>query len=129
MSGPDPTLALLARQLADAKTAEAQAKATRLAAEDALIRATAFSKPEGQETYDAGAFRVTLKQPLTRRVDADALRDVIATHPNLSDAVRYKPELVAARVKALTDEEWSWLSAAVETKPGKVSVTLKEVTS
>jgi len=127
--GTTTRTASLAAVLAEAKKNEALAKQARIVAEEALVAEVGFAKSEGQETYDAGDYRVTVKQPLTRKLDADALRDVIAEHPNLSDAVRYKPELVAARVKTLTDEEWSRLAKAVETKPGKVSVTLKEVAS
>jgi hypothetical protein len=124
MSGTTDIEALAASLLA-AKESERQARDSRIVAETALVSALGFCRPEGQQTFDAGSIRVTCKQPLTRKlVDPERALAIAATCPSIRQAIRTRHELDPAQAKRLTDDEWKLLASCVETKPGKVAVTL-----
>lgn len=123
--------------LANAKTHESEAKAARIICEDAIVRATAFAKPEGQETFREedrlGSCEVVLKQPITTNVDGDAWvklrRTLMPKHPGRAVfTAKYSLDTKAA--KALQTEcpsAWADISAVITRKPGKIGVEVKKV--
>lgn len=133
-----PSLVALAAKLSDAKRRESKASKDRIEAEKAIIRATGFVKPEGQQKYehedDAGACQLVLKQPIGTSVDSIAwpkLRRTLDTkHPGRKVIVaKYSLDTKAAR-KLMEDDKAAWadVSAVITRKPGKVSVELKKLT-
>lgn len=131
-------LVLLAAALSNAKQAETEAKAARIAAEDALVAATGFAKTEGQESYDDdnehGRCKLVCKQPITTKVDDDAWvalrRTLPPKHPARSIfKASYSLDLKKARKLQEADKAaWATVSDVITRKPGKISVELKELT-
>ena len=123
------TLYELAVAYALAKDAETQWAARRreLAAE---IQAATGHDSEGQKTYDADGWKVTVKAPLIRSLDWahwDAISEQI---PENLHPVRYRRELDEKGVQWLMAHEpdlYLVLSHALTTKPGAVQVTVKPV--
>ena len=127
----------MARHLRDCKECEADAKALRIKAEEAIIAATGFRKLEGQTPYHADTARghclLVLKQPVATSVDDDlweALRKKLpSSHPGRKLFLRkYALDLKAARkLQEKDDRAWLDVVRAVTRKPGKVSVEVKEL--
>lgn len=108
----------------DAKQAQDEAEAERLAIEDQI--AEAFErKSEGAITHKLGDYSVTLTQPIYRKIDETTWRQVASLCPELLRPVKTKIEADAAGVKYLQNNEpeiWKKIARAFESKPGKVGV-------
>jgi hypothetical protein len=108
----------------NAKQAEDEAEAERLGIEDQI--ALAFErKSEGAVTHTVGEYKVTLTQPVYRKIDENTWRQVASLCPELLRPVKTKIEADAAGVKYLQHNEpeiWSKIARAFETKPGKLGV-------
>lgn len=125
--------------LADAKRAENDAKAARIAAEEALIEALKFERPEGSETYTLNEGRtmakVTLTRPITRSVDSEAWPTVLSKlsvedSEKVEGLMRTKYELAVGKARNIEENMpalWRKLAVCISSKPGKVSVEIKEV--
>lgn len=126
-------LVRLANELARAKREEEEAKATRIEAEQAIIKACGFDKPEGQETFEAetdagSACRVVLKQPINTTFDGSgwpALRLKLPESARRAVVTDYKLDAKNAReVQEKDKTSWAAISQLVTRKPGKVSVSV-----
>ena len=137
MSNDEHDLVDLAATLAAAKQREEQAKGERIAAEEAIIAATGFRKPDGQETYlgesKNGVCKLVLKQPVSTNVDDEAWvklrRTLEAKHPARA-VFKAKYSVDAKKARALQAENkkaWADVSAVVTRKPGKISVSVDEL--
>lgn len=117
---------LLAEWL-DAKAAEQKAQALRYKIE-AEITAAFEAKPEGAITHKTEAYKVTLTQPVTRKVDV-LMWEVVKHHlPEALRPVKIKVEADAAGMKWLASNEpemWAKVAKAFETKPGKIGVKVE----
>jgi hypothetical protein len=118
----------LARDWLDAKRAEILANAARIKIEEQL--AEALDVPdEGSKTHNIEGFKITLTQPVTRKLDAkiwDTVKHHIAA--NLAP-IKVKLEADAAGCKwlAVNDQgTWRKIAPAFETKPGKIGVKVEE---
>ncbi len=126
----DAVLIGLIHALAESRVAEAEAKKARVEAEEAIIRHTGFKKTEGQETFGDKGFSVTLKQPITSKVDPVAWRKIRHALPAGDEArkvMREKYDLDTKKARALQKERpeiWVKVSKCVTRKPGKVGVDL-----
>ena len=123
------TLNDLAAEYAAAKDAEAQWAARRrdLAAQ---IQAATGHDSEGQKTYDAGDWKITVKAPLIRSMDWAQWEAISEQIPENLHPVRYRKELDEKGVKWLADNDphaWAILAPCLTTKPGAVQVTVKPV--
>jgi hypothetical protein len=118
----------LARDWLEAKRAENAANATRIKIETQLAQALDVPD-EGSKTHKIDGFKVTLTQPVTRKLDAAAWEKVkhhIAA--NLAP-IKVKLEADAAGCKwlAVNDQgTWRKIAPAFETKPGKIGVKVEE---
>lgn len=125
------TIDTLAAALEAAKTEEARATQARLEAEAALIDALGV-KDEGAQTHRGESYRVTITGVINRRIDPaalSALADRIPT-PLLLQAVRYKPEPIAAGIRYLRNNEpetYAVLAEALTVTPGKPQVRVEFV--
>lgn len=129
----------LVQALAHAKAAENAAKAERISAEERLIDALKFEKPEGSETYTLNEERtmckVTLTRPVTRSVDSEGWHDFFAKldasdAAAVEDLMRLKYELstsVARKLEGDRPSLWRKCAKFISSKPGKVSVEIKEI--
>lgn len=117
---------LLADWLA-AKAAEQKAQALRSKIE-AQITAAFDTKPEGAITHKTDAYKVTLTQPVARKVDLRKW-DMVKQHlPEALHPIKIKVEADAAGMKWLADNEpqmWSKVAQAFETKTGKIGVKVE----
>ena len=119
----------LARDWLDAKRAENAANAARIKIEEQL--AEALDVPdEGSKTHKIDGFKVTLTQPVTRKLDAAAWENVKQhVSPDMAP-VKVKLEADASGCKWLAANDattWRKIAPAFETKPGKIGVKVEEV--
>lgn len=123
-------IAVIVTKLADAKAAEERAKAARVRIEEEL--AAAIGVPEswtGSTTSDICGYKVTCARRDNVKVDADAVRGIIAESAQLGiysqQIFRWKPEIDKKGWDAAPDEIIKAFSAAITRTPGKISFTLK----
>lgn len=119
----------LARDWLEAKRAENAANAARIKIEEELAQALDVPD-EGSKTHKIDGFKVTLTQPVTRKLDA-VVWDKVKQHisPEMAP-VKVKLEADATGCKWLATNDaktWRKIASAFETKPGKVGVKVEEV--
>ena len=119
----------LARDWLDAKRAENAANAARIKIKEELAQALDVPD-EGSKTHKIDGFKVTLTQPVTRKLDV-ALWEKVKQHisPEMAP-VKVKLEADATGCKWLATNDaktWRKIAPAFETKPGKVGVKVEEV--
>jgi len=113
----------------EAKRAEEVAKRQRLEVE-AQIGAALDKKPEGAITHKLTAYKVTLTQPIYRKLDVakwDSVKDFI--DPNMWP-IKTIIEADAMGCKYLASNEpalWAMIAGAFTVTPGKVGVEVKEI--
>jgi len=119
----------LAREWLEAKTAETKAQKLRYSIEAQLAEALEV-KSEGAITHNIEGYKVTLTQPVTRKLDERAWALVKDGCPEALRPVKVKLEADATGVKWLAANEpaiWRKIALAFETKPGKVGVKVEEM--
>jgi gamma-glutamyl:cysteine ligase YbdK (ATP-grasp superfamily) len=119
----------LARDWLDAKAAETKATAQRHKVEAQLAQALEV-KDEGAITHQIEGYKITLTQPVSRKLDERAWALVKDGCPEALRPVKLKLEADATGVKWLAANEpaiWRKIASAFETKPGKVGVKVEEV--
>ena len=113
----------------EAKRAETTANKQRLAIEKQI--AEALDVPtEGSKTHSLDHFKVTLTQPVTRKLDIMAWDKVRDTCPPDLQPIKVKVEADSAGCKYLAKNEpalWAKIATAFETKPGKIGVKVEAV--
>ena len=119
----------LARDWLDAKYAETAATATRIKIEEQLAQALDVPD-EGSNAHNIDGFKITLTQPVTRKIDS-VVWDKVKQHisPEMAP-VKVKLEADATGCKWLATNDaktWRKIAPAFETKPGKVGVKEEEV--
>lgn len=113
----------------EAKRAEQKANAERIAIEAQIAEALDVPS-EGSKTHKLEHFKVTLTQPVTRKIDAEAWDKVSHLLPANMQPIKVKLEADAAGCKYLANNEpalWARISPAFETKPGKIGVKVEAV--
>lgn len=119
-------LAKLAAAYAQAK-AEETAAITRRRELAAQIQAATAHQSEGQKTYDAGDWKVSVKAPLIRSMNWDAWETVKDRIPKDLWPIEMKPSLDEKGVRWLQNNEpetYAVLAEALTVKPGSVQVTV-----
>jgi len=119
----------LARDWLEAKRAENAANAARIKIEDQLAQALDVPD-EGSKTHKIDGFKITLNQPVTRKLDAVAWEKVKQYVSTDLAPIKIKLEADATGCKWLAANDaktWRKIAAAFETKPGKVGVKVEEV--
>lgn len=119
----------LAQAWLDAKHAEAMANAECLKIEAQMVDALEVPT-EGSKTHKIEGYKITVTQPVTRKIDADAWAKVSAKCPTSMQPIKTRIEADAAGCKYLADKEpaiWKRIAAAFETKPGKVGFKVEAV--
>lgn len=118
----------LARDWLDAKRAEQLATEKRHAIEKEL--AAALDVPaEGSKTHKIDGYKITLIQPVTRKLDENQIDMVCQTARGLAP-IKVKYEADATGCKWLAENEpelWRKIAVAFETKPGKIGVKVEAV--
>jgi len=119
----------LARAWLDAKRAETAAQEQRYKIEAELAKV--FDVPaEGSKTHKIDGFKVTVTQPVSRKVDADEWARVANLCPKALRPVKIKIEADSTGCKWLAYNEpgiWAKIASAFETKPGKIGFKVEEV--
>lgn len=114
--------------LQSAKEVEAQARKRRLEAEEHLVELIGAPE-EGTVTEKAGTFKVTIKQPVNRKIDQKAAVRADELLGNKSP-FKAKFELDLKRYRALADlspDDFTIAAAAVTATPGKTSVMVEDI--
>ena len=118
MSNVEP----LAKAWLDAKRAEAKANAERLKIE--ALMCDALEVPdEGSKTHKIEGYKITVTQPVARKLDEDAWAKVRDRIPQDLWPVKTKIEADATGCKYLSGKEpamWRKIASAFEVKPGNV---------
>jgi hypothetical protein len=120
----------LARDWLDAKSEETAANKKRLIIEKQLTQAL-DAKSEASITHEIEGYKVTLTQPVTRKLDPKMWDMVAKDCPKGVEPIKTKMEADPAGMKWLAEnmpEVWRKIAPAFETKPGKVGVKVVEVT-
>jgi len=118
----------LIQQYLEAKRAEAEAEARRVELGAAI--ATKLGAPaEGSKTHEVGAWKVTVKQPVNRKVDWTIFDEVVARHPGQSAPVVVKRELDTKGIHWLQENQpdfYREIAKAITATPGRVQIEVKE---
>jgi hypothetical protein len=113
----------------EAKHAENVARILRLEIETDL--AEAFDVPtEGSKTHRLDNYKLTITQPVYRKVDETEWLRVASLIPENLRPVRVKLEADGTGCKYLANNEpdmWKAVAGAFETKPGKVGVKVEAI--
>ena len=113
----------------EAKRAEQKANAERIAIEAQIAEALDVPS-EGSKTHNLEHFKVTLTQPVSRKLDVKAWDKVRDICPPDMQPIKAKIEADATGCKYLANNEpelWAKISPAFETKPGKIGVKVEAV--
>jgi len=97
---------------------------------EAEIVAAFEAKDEGAITHKTENYKVTLNQPITRSVDANAWDMVKHRLPENMHPVSMVPKADAKGMKYLAQNEptlWASVAEAFTTKPGKVGVKVEKL--
>ena len=112
----------LARDWLEARRAEAEAAKRRCAIEAQMCEALEVPA-EGSKTHKLDSHKVTVTQPVTRKLDLKAWELVKDDCPQALQPVKVRLEADATGCKYLANNEpeiWRKIARAFETKPGKV---------
>ena len=112
----------------EARRAETKANRERVAIEVQLAQALDVPA-EGSKTHNLDHYKVTLTQPVTRKLDVDAWDEVKDRIPPEMAPVKVKIEADATGCKWLANNEpaaWASIAEAFEVKPGKIGVKVEE---
>lgn len=119
----------LARDWLEAKRAENAANAARIKIEEQLAEAMEIPD-EGSKTHKIDGFKITVTQPVARKLDAAAWEKVKQhVSPEMAPIkVKIEPDATGCKWLAANDPKtWRKIAAAFETKPGKVGFKVEEV--
>ena len=117
----------LARDWLEAKAAEDAAKDLRYTIEDQITQALEV-KDEGSITHTLDDHKVTLTQPVTRKVDDKRWQMVLDKCPSALHPIKMKVEADAAGCKWLMNNEpeiWRNIAIAFTTTKGKIGVKVE----
>jgi hypothetical protein len=119
----------LARDWLDAKRAENAANAARIKIETQLAEALDVPS-EGSKTHKIDGYKITMTQPVTRKLDVAAWQKVEHhVSPDLAP-IKMKLEADATGCKWLAENDpsvWRKIADAFETKTGKIGVKVEEL--
>jgi hypothetical protein len=122
-------LSALARDWLEAKQREVQAQSDRIKIE-AQLSSALEAKQEGSITHRIDEYKVTLTQPVTRKVDPDVWASVENKCPVALRPIKTKIEPDASGIKWLMENEpsiWVKIAPAFESKKGKIGVRVEQV--
>lgn len=117
----------LAEAWLEAKSAENIAKAKRLGIEAELAEALE-AKDEGSITHKLDRFKVTLTQPVYRKLDRERLDEVADLIPARMLPIQTKIEADPAGMKWLANNEpqmWAKIAPAFTTSKGKIGIKVE----
>lgn len=113
----------------EAKRDENAANKRRISIEEQLSEALDV-RDEGSITHDIDTHKVTLTQPVSRKIDMDAWENLQHDCPSALWPIKTKIEADPAGCKYLADKEpaiWRAISDAFTVKPGKISVKVEKL--
>ena len=111
----------------EAKKAETLANRQRLAIEEQIVEAMDVPA-EGSKTHKLDNYKVTLTQPVARKLDEKTWAQVKDLIPSDMAPIKVKVDADATGCKWLAQNEpdlWAKIAPAFETKPGKVGVKVE----
>ena len=113
----------------EAKRAETAANKRRIQIETQL--AQCFDVPqEGSKTHNLDSYKITLTQPVARKLDLKAWELVKEKLPENLHPIKVKIEADATGCKYLAENDpamWKKIARAFEAKPGKIGVKVEAV--
>ena len=124
----DHTIAQLAKDWREAKTAENTSRDFRLETEGKIIDLVGM-KAEGSQTHDAGTYKVTVTSSMTRKLDEKKWKDIEDSIPEDLRPVNYKPSIDLKGIRYLQEnypETYAIVTKALTVKPAKPSVKVED---
>ena len=121
-------IAPLAKDWLEAKQEEEYAKARRIEIEKQLTQALDVPD-EGSKTHKIDGYKITVTQPVSRKIDLDAWDKVSDHLPIGMQPIKTKVEADPAGCKYLAKEEpemWAKVASAFTVQPGKVGFKVEE---
>ena len=119
----------LCRDWLDARKAENEANARRIKIEAQLAEALEVPE-EGSKTHKTGSHKITVGQPIYRKVDEAAWAKVKDKIPENLRPVKVKIEADATGCKYLAKSEpalWKKIATAFTVTPGKVRIEVESI--
>lgn len=119
----------LCRDWIAAKRDEVAANKRRLEIEAQLVQALDVPS-EGSKTHKVDGYKVTVTQPVTRKLDEFKWKGVRHHLPESLWPVKVKMEADGTGCRYLAENEpdmWRKISPAFEAKPGKIGVKVEEL--
>lgn len=127
---PTPTLDVLAKAWQQAKNAEKQANAERIAIE-AQIAELVGVKEEGTITAECDGFKIKTVGKLTRTIDTQAVQmDWDSLPAEVQACIKWKADLDTKNLRSLESMRTDLvpvISQYMTTKPAKASVTVEQL--
>jgi len=120
-------VAALARDWLATKAQEQACINSRIAIEEQLAAALGV-REEGSETHEVPGYKVTLTQPIYRKVNEEAWKLVAKNCPEDHAPIRHKIEVDVLGVKWLIENKpkiWRKIASAFTTTQGKVGVKVE----
>jgi hypothetical protein len=125
----EPNLEELVTLWREAKRVEAQAEAQRVSIGNKLANILGVPD-EGSKSYDVGDFKVTVKQPINRKVDWEVFDAVAAVAPEGTHMpAKVKRELDETGLKWIREHQpelYAELAKAITASPGRIGIEIKE---
>lgn len=118
----------LVADLIATRSVEAAARAKRIALEEAII-AVVGAKEEGAQTHAVGDYRVTVTGKLSYSADIALLTNLAEQLPADRRPIKQVTQLDEAGARWLrknAPQEWAIVAPAIEIKPAKTALTIKE---
>lgn len=119
----------LARDWLEAKRAERKANRARLIIEQQIGEALDY-RSEGSQTHNLEKYKVTLTQPVSRKLDPNVWESVKTGCPYLLHPVKAVFSADATGCKYLANNEpeiWAKIAPAFTTRPGKLQIKVEEL--
>lgn len=122
-----PTIDDLARELIDAKKAEADARDARIAIEERIVEALPGALEQTCKGIGAN-YKLTVTRGITRSVDSDAVKTAYEEFPQMvKAALVWKASLSLPVLRKLTPAESQIISKYYTSKPAKPAVKVELV--
>jgi hypothetical protein len=127
MQNSETALAQLADAWVQAKHAEAQANAHRVAIEEEIIAITG-AKDEGRETHTAGTYKIVVIGKLTYKADITEIETLSRNFPDNLKVLKTTIAIDEPKLKKLREfrpDLYKRLSPALTVKPAKTGIQIE----
>ena len=126
MHNSETALASLADAWVQAKAAEAEANAKRVAIEAEIIAITG-AKEEGRETHTLPSHKLTVIGKLTYKAEFEPLHELTEQWPEQFQVIKYEPKLnepQLRKIREMRPDLYRQIAQYITVKPAKTGITV-----